>query len=276
MSPLGFEADRFFFHYTTREAAFGSILPSRALRLSTYRDMRDPLENQRWRFTFAGRGPRDTFEILDDLEKQTDFEQQANEQTRDRSHLLSLTVDAEESPDGERAPFCFRWARARMWEQYAERHRGVCLAFDRKRLRQRFDEALAGAGAMRLYHQPVIYDGAGVMSPIIEFDALRSSEDFFSRYVEANAGALFFTKALDWQTEHEYRFVVVAADGSPVSIDYGDALRWVIVGDRSPEWERPSIITASRQADAQALLLRWHNGRPGLVELHGRPGHPEG
>lgn len=37
---------KYFFHYTTRDAAFGGILLSRRLRLSPYGVMRDPLENQ--------------------------------------------------------------------------------------------------------------------------------------------------------------------------------------------------------------------------------------
>ena len=36
----------YFFHYTTRDAAFGHILPTRKLRMSPYSAMRDPLEKQ--------------------------------------------------------------------------------------------------------------------------------------------------------------------------------------------------------------------------------------
>jgi hypothetical protein len=258
---------RYFFHYTTREAAFDGILPSGSLRLSPYGAMRDPLENQQWRFTFAGRGARDDATVVADVAEQTEFERRANEETRARSHLLSLTIDAEPQPDGERPPFCFGWARARMWEQYAERYRGVCLAFDKARLTQRFTEALRGGAVTRTYHRPVIYDGAGMRKPIIGADAVRNDPDFFDGYVEANHSVLFFTKILDWQTEHEYRFVAIAADGSPLSIDYGDSLRWVIAGNQLADWERPAVLVASQQAGARPLLLRWDHWHPGLVEL---------
>lgn len=276
MPVIQLDPSKYFFHYTTREAALGGILPSRHLRLSLYGAMRDPLENQQWRFTFTGRGARDDATVIADVAEQTEFERRANEETRSRSHLLSLTIDAEQRPDGERPPFCFGWARARMWEQYAERYCGVCLVFDKHRLTQRFAEGLEGGEVIETYHRPVIYDGAGMMKPIIEADAARSDPNFFEGYIEANYGALFFTKILDWQSEHEYRFVAIAEDGAALSVDYGDALKWVIAGNQLPGWERPAVLAASRHAGARPLLMRWDNWRPGLVELTADEGSPAG
>jgi len=277
MPPARLDPARYFFHYTTRDAAFGGILPSRCLRLSPYGVMRDPLENQQWKFTFTGRGARDDATVIADVAEQTEFERRANQETRARSHLLSLTIDAEPQADGERPPFCFGWARARMWEQYAERYRGVCLVFDRELLTQRFAEALEGGAVTKTYHRAVIYNGGGMLKPIIEGDAARSDPDFFDGYVEANFSALFFTKTLDWQTEHEYRFVAIAAaDGSSLSIDYGDALKWVIAGNQLADWERPAVVGASLQAGARPLLMRWDHWRPGLVEMAERQDSPAG
>jgi hypothetical protein len=107
-----------------------------------------------------------------------------------------------------------------------------------------------------------------MLKPIIEADAARNDPDFFDGCVEANFDALFFTKILDWQTEHEYRFVAIAAvDDSSLGIDYGDALKWVIAGNQLADWERPAVVSASRQAGARPLLMRWDHWRPGLVEM---------
>lgn len=266
--------DQYFFHYTTRDAAFGGILPSRKLRLSTYGAMRDPLETQNWRFTFTGQGPRDDAALAADLAEQTEFERRANLETRDRSHLLSLTIDAEPKPGGEQVPFCRGWSRARMWEQYSERHRGVCLVFDRSLLTARFVAEFERANVSSLFHRPVIYEGGGVLKPVIAQDAFREDPDFFTKYVEANSGALFFTKMLDWETEHEYRFVAIAADSSPLAVDFGESLAYVIAGEQLPRWEYPAVIEACRSAGADPLLLRWNHWRPGLTELPvaARPG----
>jgi hypothetical protein len=46
VAVFGPEVDDYIFHYTTRDAAFGHIIPERRLRLSPYRRMRDPLESK--------------------------------------------------------------------------------------------------------------------------------------------------------------------------------------------------------------------------------------
>ena len=102
---ISLPADKYFFHYTTRDSAFGSILPSQTLRLSTYGEMRDPLENQPWDFTFGGYGERDDATLQADLEGDDRFEKTANENIRDCSHLLSLTIDAEPRPGESKSHF---------------------------------------------------------------------------------------------------------------------------------------------------------------------------
>lgn len=264
--PVDLDFGRCFFHYTTREAAFSGILPTGQLRLSPYRAMRDPLENQHWRFTFGGYGPRDDAELRSDLARYDEFERRANEGVRDRSRLLSLTIDAQPSPDGEREPFCRGWARARMWEQYAEKHRGVCLVFDRELLAEHFDRSAEAAGIRACYRQPVTYDGAGMLKPIIPQEELDDPE-LLDRYIAANADALFFTKTRDWETEHEFRFVAITCEDTSLSIEYGSALVAVIAGERLPSWEWPAVPSACQQAGAQALRILWKNWRPGLIEL---------
>jgi hypothetical protein len=266
--PVHLEAGRFFYHYTDREAAFSGILPSGTLRLSRYSTMRDPLENQHWRFSFfGGSGERDDTELIGDLAGYDEFERNANEEIRDRSYLLSLTVDAEPSPDGEREPFCRGWARARMWEQYAERYRGVCLVFDRARLAARFEEILGDPAVVACHRQRVIYDGRGMLKPIINAEEMETDPSFLDRYIETNVGSLFFTKTRDWETEHEYRFVVVSGADHPLSVEFGDALTAVIAGDQLPQWQRPAVAAACERVGADPLLIRWSNWRPGLVEL---------
>lgn len=263
------EPGKYFFHYTTRDAAFDGILPSGALRLSTYGAMRDPLENQPWRFTFTGYGERDDAQLSADLGAYDKFERRANDGIRNSSHLLSLTIDTQPTDRGEREPFCRGWARARMWEQYAEKHKGVCLVFDRDLLVQSLEEALAKTTFAARYHQPVQYTGRGMEKPIVERSADTPIPDQVVPYIEKNHVSLFFTKMLDWETEHEYRFVAIS-DETPLELDYGSSLTAVIAGERFPGWEYPAAIAACREAGAKPLLVKWKNWRPGLVELkHG-------
>jgi hypothetical protein len=261
------DRDKYFFHYTTRDRAFGGILAERRLRLSTYGQMRDPLEAQPWRFTFGGYGgadPSDDEALLAQLTEYERFEREVNGGVRDCSHLLSLTIDADPDTAGEQDPFCRGWARARMWEQYAENHCGVCLVFEREGLTMAVSQS---APSLVVYHRPVAYDGRGLRKPIVDHTALREERGYPARYINDNNGALFFTKTRDWETEHEYRFVVLGKDDLPLAVNYGISLVAVIAGERLPKWEQPAVGAACEEAGARALRVRWKNWRPGLIDL---------
>jgi hypothetical protein len=108
-----------FAHYTCAKVAFEHVLPTHRLRMSPYRFMRDPVENKDIvPGTGAyGRTPEDFDEAYKSMLDGIKF-------LRDECRLLSLTHDV----DAERTFGCC-WARPRMWEQYADYHRGVCLVF---------------------------------------------------------------------------------------------------------------------------------------------------
>src|SRR4029077_1004609 len=158
-----------------------------------------------------------------------------------RAHLLALTVDAEGYSPGAKQ-FAEGWSRARMWEQYAEKHMGVCLAFDFEKLIKNIKADLLGQLGTEPYHAPMEYTEAGRESyqhlSIGDFPE-EIDEDFVRKYLEKNWDELFFQKTLDWQTEHEYRFATTASPDEPLYADYGDALEGVVVGWKIPDWERP-------------------------------------
>lgn len=255
------DREKYFFHYTTREAAFEHIIRSNKLRFSRYLDMRDPLENKHWSFIAGSSG--------DDEEAETDaywrFRALAIQVQR-AARLLSLTVD---EPRGE-DPFNRGWARARMWEQYAENHAGVCLVFSRVGLEHEIPASLKKQELNHPYFKPVIYSEGRISKPFLQLDDLagRVSPEVVSDYIERNHEELFFSKMNDWETEHEFRFVVTAEDeDSSVFVDFGSALQAVIVGEKFPRWARPGAIDAADFAGAEPLRLDWSMGAPALARL---------
>lgn len=259
------EPHAYFFHYTTRQAAFGDILPEKKLRFSRYMDMRDPLENKSWQFVGGAWGENEEQQVADYFA----FHRMAN-YIRERSFLLSLTIDV--PPDvktDEEEPFSRGWARARMWEPYAENHEGVCLVFDRDRLISTVVNSLRKQGFAPPYHRRIIYVGAGMEKPSLDLNDLAGdvTPSTVAKFIEENHGALFFHKALDWETEHEYRFSTTSTDKKDLYVEYGDALVAVIAGENLPAWQRPAAIEACRQASVESLRLNWSIGLPVLGSL---------
>lgn len=256
------EPDRYVYHYTTREAALGSILPQRQLRLGLLTWTNDPRESQQWLVSLSSAGDHS----VADEEFRT-IVREADQLIKATTKVACLTRD---DPDGmtqpPNEPFARGWAHSRMWAQYAGGHSGVCLIFDRARLAE-------AMGALRkhgsLWHGPVLYANR----PHLELDAGSLSYDAIAKrglpaviedHVEQHRAGLFFVKSQDWASEWEYRWVLRSPDPRPAFVSIAGALAGIVVGQSFP----PTDVNLLRRyaedfeiADALGSC-HWHNGYP--------------
>jgi hypothetical protein len=270
-------------HYTSAEAAFDHILPEGKLRLSPYARMRDPLENRD--LTFVGSLPLDGEPEELVLEELTDLMDDASlriRRIRDRMLLLSFTVDATADYSDGDEPFMRAWARARMWEQYASNHEGVCVAFDRARALGHLRAQLHALGSPTL--ADVVYTPRGFHGteaarlPLARF---RDDDSGLAAWVVEHEADLYFTKTLDWQAEHEYRVTIFTdktADDGYVYVPFGGAesVRAVILGEHFPQAQVSHAESICERAGVELLMVIWTAGAPRLVPskwaVHRRPG----
>jgi hypothetical protein len=248
-------------HYTRADTAFDRILPSGMLRMNPYSRMRDPFEYKEPMILSAGSIGSDH-----DTDNRIWFlMQNAVSRSKDPYCLLSLTQGIGSAAYGREEVFRCPWARARMWEQYAENHAGVCLVFDRQELVEAITHNLASEGSYR--HGPVHYTlagfgtAAGASVSLSDFSP-DSVQDDVAIHVQRHHRDFFFLKTLDWATEYEYRFVWRPADeyrGEPPihHVSYGDALRWVVVGEKFPNWQLPAARELTERAGAELKAMTW-------------------
>jgi Protein of unknown function (DUF2971) len=152
-------AGRFSYHYTRRDTAFEYILPTRQLLASSLLAMRDPLENKQWWRTGGW-----TYTPEPDVQRVFSAVEASLETTKLLSFTLDVPPEQPESVPAQR--FARGYSRPRMWEQYADRHEGVCLVFDRDALHAAVLPGLQRAGTTF-------------------FGAVRYSDVDFSRYSQA-------------------------------------------------------------------------------------------
>jgi hypothetical protein len=248
----------FFFHYTTREAAFAHIVPERRLRLSPYAKMRDPMEAKSPSFG-AGLAVPDDPEVEKSMNQAWLGAWQLVGTKRGRTKLLSLTIDAPDYRDRLAETFGRGWARARMWEQYAENHQGVCLLFHRERF-QEVVLAQLRARAPGAVCGPVRYEKEGIAAEAAATMMLEpgvSAEGLADRHLGQHFNALFFLKLLDWESEHEFRFVEPSDDDDYSYVDYQDTLAAVMVGAEFPDWQVPAVLDACKRARVDARRVEW-------------------
>lgn len=250
-------------HYTTAAAAFEHILPMHRLRLSPYRLMRDPIENKDILPSISWYGsPRDTDRAIQAVYTEL-------RAARDRMRVLSFTRDAERHAEYSGFDCC--WSRPRMWEQYGDLHRGVCLLFDRPKLERAVDDAWPRE---RTYMRNVDYTREGIAAaggPIRTLIDQRIFEDAerpqaVAEYIGARHDAFFFLKSDDFATEYEYR-VVLAGGEDDAYIDYDHALVGVVLGERFPTWQRPAAIAIGSDLSFRLGRIHWEHGRPHILRV---------
>lgn len=259
-------------HYTTAEAALDHIIPEATLRMSPYSRMRDPLENRE--LTFTGTLPLDGQPedvVLDELTDLMDDAEHRIRRIRNQMLLLSFTVDATEGYDAGDEPFMRAWARARMWEQYASNHEGVCIAFDRERALGNLNARLHTLGSPTL--GDVVYTARGFRgtdAATLPLASFRASDSGIAAWVVSHEKDLFFTKTRDWQTEHEYRVTIFTdktADDGYLCVPFGgaDSVRAVILGEHFPQAQVAAAQAICQRAGVELLMVVWSAGAPRLI-----------
>jgi hypothetical protein len=231
--------------------------------------MRDPLENRQLAFVSA-----------------TPVENEPSEESRlwdlgwfiqlvrDRMTLLSLTVDADDGYRPEDEPFMRAWARASLWEKYAEEHAGVCIAFDRASILDDLLPDLKARGGATAAGQ-VVYLPRGFadtatsridLSQFNTYELPKVAEFVIERWHD-----LFCVKTLDWNSEHELRVIHSSSEVSDDGYVYvpfrASSIRAVVLGEKFPESRLSTARAVCNRAGVQLLRIEWRAGLPQPVPV---------
>lgn len=204
------QVDQFVYHYTRAEIARDFILKSLTLRLNSLAETNDPRESKAWEFGLWTGGKHD-------LGRYNFYEVSAwfSKALKARTRLACFARD--QAPlTGDHSQDILRrgLARSRMWSQYADNHRGVCLVLDKTRLIQAVKEHLAprlclvGDVQYRDHH---IVRSAKPHEFMINVDELEElgPESYALRHVQQYHDQLFFEKLSDWRDEVEWRIIAL-------------------------------------------------------------------
>jgi hypothetical protein len=250
--------EKYLYHYTGPDK-LALILLNGSVRLSPYSGMRDPRENSRWSptlTTIGGTNPSndEVFQLWADLDAAL----------RQRAKMACFTMDR--APRNQIYENTARgWARARMWEQYADRHRGAVLIFDHEAL----DSTMRASLGNRLLAGSVHYvEGPWSLpdfQPVSIDDVRKKGVGTVAKELIKQGGKqFFFQKDVDWESETEYRYVAVS-DEPYESVQVLSALAGIVVGQDYPPQEIAVLRHRMRIAGSAEVPVRrclWINGYP--------------
>jgi hypothetical protein len=163
-------------------------------------------------------------------------------------------------------PFMAGGYRPRMWAQYAENHRGICLKFNGKKLNDRIQQELGQK--YKIFYGEVDYSNEGLLErfhvELSEFLETDSPSQLLREYMIDNYEQLFFRKAKDRETEYEFRWVIYGENNSAEFVSVDGIVEEVLVGIDFPKAYEPSLIAVCKELDIPAGRMVWINGIPYL------------
>lgn len=154
-----------------------------------------------------------------------------------------------------------------MWAQYADKHRGFCLVFEKSKLLGKIADQLSSG---RIFHGRVSYIDRSFLHRIepnafrIEYDHLvRVGIDAYcSMHVSRYAKELYFDKLRDWRDECEWRVVLFDKDCPPPLIRFEEALVGVMHGEGTSRDDSKAAVALTPETSIEHIGLKWQNHCP--------------
>ena len=251
------------YHYTTAQVAMEHILKDKKLRLSPFTSTNDPMDYNYIFFGVTLWGERD------DLENNA-LKAIVNLKKITRNNLCFVSFcrnrDITELKNSDRLNSnrlgCFR---PRMWSQYGDGHKGVCIAFSLKELEKQLElQEIKNQG---FYSGQIEYFDFPVISrkeislkgnEIADIGAEKYAEDF----IQKNWNKFLFRKHKDYRDEGEHRIIMRTTEpyNDFLFLDITNSIRAIILADNFNTTYYPIISTKSKELKIFARKFHWRNG----------------
>lgn len=236
------DTEQYLYHYTTLETLLKYILPQKSIRFSPIRKTNDPQESNGRNFQLKDDIGIMATENIDKkhinqfLQNQTMYKDALNKNIK----ILCFTQDyVPEYNDSFCRDIGRGYAKPRMWSQYSDNHKGVCLVFNKKKLIKYFDtkynnyfhEHGSISYKFKDHHHKLYYSAYTLLSS--ELKKYNNVQDIIYNRRKKYSDMYYFFKHPDWQEEREYRFLLDYSEDTYPIIEIDGLLEGIILGERS-------------------------------------------
>jgi hypothetical protein len=261
------------FHYTKTSVAIEHILYTKKFKLSTLYDADDPRE---YKFKTSGSKRSSSAKDVLDYESYRSLSDEAhieiNRILRFECRRMSFcsnvkpTLILSDNDHKIDEHFCSNvWAKSRMWSQYGEGHRGICLVLSKSEIEKAFNERKTQVKKYKADY--VKYLPNSKPNPIVDLspEASKNVKDCASKYVMDNFELFFFHKHIDYRDEGEFRVVVFDPNKELEYLDICASLKGVIVGDRIHDPYVHLIKQMCKDINIECLRAHWSISSPHML-----------
>jgi hypothetical protein len=268
--PEVFRSSDIIFHYTKASTALEKILYDGFLRLAQRTDSGDPQEyrelelgsefivNDRVLAESIRAAGQEALKIIPRIISQN---------VRQICFCMNTNQVETGSPDIQEEILIDQYGffRPRMWSQYGDGHRGICLAFSRAELVKAI--LATKESEDRVFEGNIKYfQGFPGGYFIGANDAYKKGPEKYAQdYIEQIADGLLLTKHADYRDEYEYRISVVDNSGSLEWLPIANAIRGIILGERFPDTYSCVVHEFEKQYRVPAVSILWERGTPCII-----------
>jgi hypothetical protein len=251
------------YHYTKASTALDHILKNGTLQFGAYTNSNDPKETKPWEFYILSLENRD----VGKYEPSTISPRFSNELKATAKVACFSTDKAPLSGDHMKDIYRRGFAKARMWAQYADKHTGVCLVFDRAKLLKAVERHF---GQYALHHGYVTYHDAPLVRDInphefminLDLYASLGPQEYARLHIERHHRALFFEKLADWRDEAEWRILLLTDTLESIYLPFDDSLVGVMHGDATDPDTSELIMSLTKSSKVEHMGIGWKNSTP--------------
>lgn len=273
------------YHYTSMETAFEHILPKNSLKINSCTLTNDPYESKKINFNYNWSMDHDSEKniysgifignkILDIINKNT--------------YLLCCSQDLKIQNQALIEKHGKSVLKGSMnfslWNLYGNRHRGVCLVFDRALLNNEITNQFENDYIItndEIDYSYLCLETPDKLEPFehIPLDTFLNSQDdekifkhVVDQYIEF-PNLLHFIKDKTWEGEAEYRWVLFNRHFVPdnqkkeLYINFKKSLKQVVLGTDFSEAYSPYIIDYCNQNQIQLFKIDYSDGTFNMIDV---------
>lgn len=264
--------ERFLYHFTKAKTAIDYILPSQQLRFSPYNKTNDPYETKNRSITINN--SLDEIDKVTGDDKRTTIELMMNfnesrfkyiDSIKSKVKTLCFSEDIKNfNQDYKVSYFGFKrgWGYPRMWAQYGENHKGICLMIDRNLLYESINKE--ATKNFIIFNRAVNYTDELFDKELncinIEEVKLSGIAESIMNRLNSNIEYFFFKKALDWQSEREFRYILTPKNDLEMEFIYvsiAKSLKVIIVGSEIEEDLENEVEKMANELRVSLYKIDW-------------------
>lgn len=252
------------FHFTKRSTAFEHILYNAKLQLNIFKNTDDPSEYSEKLSGIVGWG---LFES--DLSRASQTIHSIDQIFLRKSGFVSFCVNEYEENEIVKSAVL----KSRMWSQYGENQKGVCIVFSKSILLSLFKKHFTSDNFAVVGHNVEYDDRANIEKKVLKVNNSNDyrNPDFIKNFVKTGYRPYLFNKVEDYRDEKEYRIVAIDTSAEhrieeeQIAID--GSISCVVLGERFHEAYYHSALQLGQKLNIPVYKLIWSTGKYHLFDL---------